>query len=154
MKSLPTSILLVVAAVMQSLGIFRYNEDAMIMSGQVFFPILFALMSIYVSFKNQNCQKFSTVHLLILILAVLTFVLTIAGSVGRLYYFYPSIWVYYAAFALLAIDLGFRIAAMPKAKKTEKPAKRRRQKVAARSADLVATVKSSEEPQGQKATDQ
>lgn len=124
---------------MQSLGIFKYTEDTMTMTGQVFFPILFALMSTYVTFKNLNHQKFPTLHLLILILAVITFALTIAGSVGKLYYFYPSIIVYYVAFGLLVLDLGFRIAAMPKAEKKNKPKKQK--KVAARSANLVATVK-------------
>lgn len=132
---------------MQALGIFRYSEDSMTMSGQVFFPILFALMSAYIALKNQNNHRFSTLHLLILILAVLTFTLTLTGSIGRLYYFYPSIWVYYAAFALLVIDLGFRIAAMPKAEKTKKPTKARTQKVAARNANLVATIKPTQTPQ-------
>lgn len=129
---------------MQALGIYKYTDDAMTMSGQVFFPILFALMSAYVAFRNKDHQKFPLLHLLILILSVVTFVLTLAGSVGKLYYFYPSIILYYVAFGLLVIDLGFRIAAMPKAeKKAKKPKKQK--KVAARSANLVATVKSSDE---------
>ena len=128
---------------MQSLGIFKYTDESMTMTGQVFFPILFALMSVYLAMKNKDHLKFPTLHLAILILAVVTFVLTLAGSVGRLYYFYPSIIVYYLAFALLVLDVGFRIAAMPKAEKKAKPKKQK--KVAARSAHLVAKPQSTQQ---------
>lgn len=121
---------------------YRYTDNSMSLSGQIFFPILFALMSAYVTLRNPQRNRFSTVHLGLLALAVVGLVLTIAGAVGKLYYFYPSMLIYYLALGVLVLDLGLRIAAMPKAQKAE-PVQKPKKKTAARSAHLVATVKSS-----------
>ncbi|MFW0181122.1 hypothetical protein [Rothia sp. P5766] len=115
MKTLPASLILAATAIIQALGIFRYTDDTMALSGQIFFPVLFALMSIYISWRNrEGTGKFSLAHIIILALAVVALGATVAGWNASLYYFYPSYYVFYAALGLLVLELALRIAALPK----------------------------------------
>ncbi len=125
MKTLPASLLLAATAIVQALGIFRYTEDTMALSGQIFFPVLFALMAIYITWRNtENNGAFPLAHIIIAALAVVALGATIAGWSASLYYFYPSYYVFYAALALLVIELALRIAALPKKAAEERPTKR------------------------------
>lgn len=120
MKTLPATLLLAVTAIVQALGIFRYANDTMALSGQIFFPVLFALMSVYITWRNrEQAGRFSLAHITIAALSVIALGATIAGWNASLYYFYPSYYVYYAALALLVIELALRIAALPKKAATE-----------------------------------
>lgn len=122
MKTLPASLILATTAIIQALGIYRYTDDAMAFSGQVFFPVLFALMSIYISWRNrENTGRFSLAHIIILALAVVALGATAAGWSASLYYFYPSYYVFYTALGLLVLELALRIAALPKKETTQKP---------------------------------
>lgn len=124
MKTLPASLLLAATAIVQALGIFRYTEDTMALSGQIFFPVLFALMAIYITWRNtENNGAFPLAHIIIAALAVVALGATIAGWSASLYYFYPSYYVFYAALALLVIELALRIAALPKKPTAESPEK-------------------------------
>lgn len=115
MKTLPASLILATTAIIQALGIFRYAGDTLALSGQIFFPVLFALMSIYASWRNrERTGRFSLAHIIILALAVTALGATVAGWNASLYYFYPSYYVFYAALGLLVAELALRIAVLPK----------------------------------------
>lgn len=125
MKTLPASLILAATAIVQALGIFRYTEDTMALSGQIFFPVLFALMAIYITWRNtENNGAFPLAHIIIAALAVVALGATIAGWSASLYYFYPSYYVFYAALGLLVLELALRIAALPKKAAEERPTKR------------------------------
>ena len=125
MKTLPASLLLAATTIVQALGIFRYTEDTMALSGQIFFPVLFALMAIYITWRNkENNGAFPLAHIIIAALAVVALGATIAGWSASLYYFYPSYYVFYAALGLLVLELALRIAALPKKAAEERPATR------------------------------
>lgn len=139
MKSLPASLLLSATAIMQALAIFRYTNDTMSMSGQIFFPVLFALMSVYISWKNrENSGRFALVHIVILALALVLLAASFAGMTASLYYFYPSTYVYYIALGLLVVELGLRIAALPKKEKEPRASRRKKSQ---RGTNLVAVAK-------------
>ena len=125
MKTLPTSLILAATAIVKALGIFRYTEDTMALSGQIFFPVLFAFMAIYITWRNkENNGAFPLAHIIIAALAVVALGATIAGWSASLYYFYPSYYVFYAALGLLVLELALRIAALPKKAAEERPTKR------------------------------
>ena len=46
MKYLTLAPLAAVAAVMQALAIYAYDQDGMAVAGQIFFPVLFTLMAL------------------------------------------------------------------------------------------------------------
>lgn len=152
MKTLPASLILAATAIIQALGIFRYTDDTMALSGQIFFPVLFALMSIYISWRNrESTGKFSLAHIIILALAVVALGATVAGWNASLYYFYPSYYVFYAALGLLVAELALRIAALPKKEtaKKEQAAKRLPGRAKARrGTNLVAVRKDSATDRG------
>lgn len=147
MKTLPASLILAATAIVQALGIYRYANDAMALSGQIFFPVLFALMAIYITWRNkQNPGAFSLAHIVILALAVVALGATVAGWNASLYYFYPSYYVFYAALGLLVLELALCIAALPKKVAQERPAKRLPGRAKAkRSTNLVAVRKTAEQ---------
>lgn len=121
MKTLPASLILATTAIIQALGIFRYADDTMALSGQIFFPVLFALMSIYISWRNrESTGRFSLAHIIILALAVVALGATVAGWNASLYYFYPSYYVFYAALGLLVLELALRIASLPPKESVQK----------------------------------
>lgn len=144
MKSLPASLTLAAAAVIQALGQFAYFADAITISGQIFFPILFALMAIYLGFRTKDSERFGRTHVVITVLGFLLLILSAVGQIGTIFALYPQPIIYYAAFALLALTVALRIMAMPKKAKAEKAGKapRRRRRVAgAGPTHLVATPK-------------
>lgn len=146
MKSLPASLLLVASMITQALGMFQYTGNALVISGQVFFPILFLLMIVYLSWRNPSTsERFQGPHLMILGLAAISLIVTIVGVVGSLWYFYPSIYVYYASFFLLVLELALIIASLPKKPKKERKVSAR-QKRKNRGTNLVASAKT---PQGE-----
>lgn len=123
---------------------FQYTNNAMVISGQVFFPILFALMVIYLSWRNsQATQRFRGPHLLILGLSVISLLVTIAGVIAAIWYLYPSVYVYYASFLILIVELALVIAALPKKEKKERKVSTRQQR-RKRGTNLVATAKNSQ----------
>lgn len=125
MKTLPACLLLASTAIIQALGIYRYSDDAMALSGQIFFPVLFSLMSIYISWRNRQAEgRFALAHIIILALALLLLGVTIAGWNASLYYFYPSYYLFYPALGLLVLELALQIAALPKKPAKENPNKR------------------------------
>lgn len=123
---------------------FEYTNNAMVISGQVFFPILFALMVIYLSWRNSEAtQLFRGPHLLILGLSVISLLVTIAGVIATIWYLYPSVYVYYASFLILIVELALVIAALPKKEKKERKVSTRQQR-RKRGTNLVATAKNSQ----------
>lgn len=123
---------------------FQYTNNAMVISGQVFFPILFALMVIYLSWRNSEAtQRFRGPHLLILGLSVISLLVTIAGVIAAIWYLYPSVYVYYASFLILIVELALVIAALPKKEKKERKVSTRQQR-RKRGTNLVATAKNSQ----------
>ena len=96
---------------------YRYSNDPLTMSGQIFFPILFVLMSAYISFKAPKTARFSGAMLGLAALGFILLVLTVLGMFTDMYWFYPSNLMYYAALALLVITTALTIASVPKAVK-------------------------------------
>ncbi|WP_048682095.1 hypothetical protein [Kocuria sp. HSID16901] len=158
MKSLPASLALAAAAIIQAMGVYHWRGDSMAVSGQVFFPILFGLMSIYLAWRNKDSERFYVAHMILAVIGVLGLVATVIGMVGTIWALYPSLIMYYVFLLVLIVETALRIAAMPKkAKATEEeaaaegasddavaqPAKRRRRRRAGSGpTHLVATSKS------------
>lgn len=145
-KALPTSVILVATAIIQALGRYKWTGDSMVVSGQIFFPILFALMAFYLVFRNpETGSRFSNAHIVLLGLGVILLVATLAGTVASIFWLYPQVFIYYTAFLLLVIELGLRIAALPKKTPSEKPRKvSKREQRRNRGSNLVASVKSAD----------
>lgn len=147
MKSLPASLTLAAAAIIQALGQFAYFADAITISGQIFFPVLFALMAIYLGFRTKDSERFGRTHVVITVLGFLLLILSVTGQVGSIFALYPQPIIYYVAFALLAVTVALHITAMPKKAKAEKAGRtpRRRRRVAgAGPTHLVAKPKGSQ----------
>ncbi|MDO4897710.1 MAG: hypothetical protein Q3965_00230 [Rothia sp. (in: high G+C Gram-positive bacteria)] len=138
MKSLPASLLLATTAIVQALALFRYTNDAMAFSGQVFFPVLFALMAVYISWRTVEGSRYPLGHIVILAFAVVLLAATVVGMTASLYYFYPSVYVYYLALGLLVLELALRIAALPKKEKKQGSTRRQKRR---RGSHLVAVKK-------------
>ncbi|RKQ33734.1 hypothetical protein [Kocuria tytonis] len=113
MKSFVAPVLLVVTAVIQSMGVYPYVQDGITLAGQLLFPILFALTAMYLSRKGRP-GVFGTVHMVVLILSVLVLLLSLVGMSQQIPTLYPTMILYYAAFVLLAVECGLRIAGLPK----------------------------------------
>lgn len=116
MKSAIAPVLLAAVAIVQALGRYVYHRDTIVVVGELFFPIFLAGLTIVYG-RRATEGKFSTVRLGLGILAVLTAALTAAGWGMSLFWFYPSIWVYYAAFLLLVIGAVVAVASVPSARK-------------------------------------
>lgn len=141
-KSLPASLLLSLTAIIQALGIFRYEKDSMALSGHIFFPILFALMASYLGWRNRKAEeRYPLAHIIILALSVIALAVTITGMSATLYYFYPSYPVFYTAFALLVLELALCIASTPKKTSDPDAPKARRSRQKNRGTNLVAVKK-------------
>ncbi|WP_129360293.1 MULTISPECIES: hypothetical protein [Micrococcaceae] len=162
MKSLPASLALAAAAIIQAMGLYKWHPDSMAVAGQVFFPVLFGLMSVYLAWRNKGSERFFLAHTIVMVLGILALVATLIGVVGTVFALYPSYIVYYVCLLVIVIETALRIAAMPKKKKAEpdsengevrKP-KRRRKVAGAGPTNLVAKPKNqsspedSEKPQG------
>lgn len=111
MKYLSLAPFAALAAIMQAITIYSYDQDAMAVAGQIFFPVLFTLMALYLMLKNPGgSAKLTLVMAIELIISALTFV----GSSQKIAALYPSIIVYYVALAALALEVAARIADTPK----------------------------------------
>ena len=116
MKYLSLAPFAALAAIMQAITIYSYDQDAMAVAGQIFFPVLFTLMALYLMLKNPGgSAKLTLVMAIELVISALTFV----GSSQKIAALYPSIIVYYVALAALALEVAARIADTPK---TDSPA--------------------------------
>ena len=105
---------LAAAAIIQALGQYSYLGDAIIVTGQVFFPVLFALMILYLGYRTRENPRFTGAHVVFGVIGVVLLVLTLIGQATTNFRFYPQPYIYYGAFAGLALQLGLSIAAMPK----------------------------------------
>ncbi|MDO4253147.1 MAG: hypothetical protein Q4C74_07930 [Rothia sp. (in: high G+C Gram-positive bacteria)] len=144
-KSLPAPLLLLATALTQALGIYQYTANSMVLSGQVFFPILFLFASIYLHWRNRTAiESFTGPRTLLLGLAVLSLIASIIGVVAAVYWLYPQVIIYYLAFFLLALELAFTIAALPKKEKKKRKESKRQQR-RNRANNLVATVKKADD---------
>ncbi|MDO5617841.1 hypothetical protein [Kocuria sp.] len=115
MKYAIAPVLLAAAAVVQALGRYVYHQDPIVVVGEMFFPIFLAGVSVFYGLRGRP-ETFSTVKLAMLILAVVVALLTAVGWGMTLFWFYPSIWVYYSAFALLVITAVVAVISTPSAK--------------------------------------
>ena len=101
---------------MQALAIYAYDQDGMAVAGQIFFPVLFTLMALYLMMRNPGG---SAKQLVVVVLELAVFAVTMVGVNQKNPYLYPSIIVYYASFAVLALEVAVRIAEMPKKVKVQ-----------------------------------
>lgn len=115
MKSAIAPVLLAIAAVVQALGRYVYHQDTIVVTGELFFPIFLAALGIFYGLRAKD-GAFSTVKLGLGILAVVALALTVAGWGMTLFWFYPSIWVYYSAFLLLVINAVIAVISTPSGK--------------------------------------
>ena len=120
MKSFVAPALLVITAVLQSMGVYPYFQDGITLAGQLLFPILFGLTAMYLSRKGRP-GVFGTAHMVVLILSVVLLVLSLVGMSQQLPYFYPTMIIYYIAFVLLVVECGLRIAGLPKKERPKDP---------------------------------
>ena len=124
-RSLPAVVTLVAAAILQAMGMYQYTGDTIALSGQVFFPLLFGLMAVYLAWRTKDAPRFGVVHAVLMLLGFAALVLTAVGNIMRVYSLYPSPYLYYAAFAVLVVELFFRILGMPKKVRDPQAAPRR-----------------------------
>lgn len=113
MKSIVAPLLLVVTAAVQAMGIYPYVQDGITLTGQLLFPILFALGAAYLARKGRP-GAFGTAHMVVLIASVILVVLSLVGMSQRLPALYPTMILYYIAFLLLVVECALRIAGLPK----------------------------------------
>ncbi|MFF0945674.1 hypothetical protein ACFYE2_15845 [Kocuria sp. CPCC 205300] len=113
MKSLPAPLLLAATAVLQALGRYEYHQNAITVVGQMLFPIFFAVLAVFLARRGTE-GAFGTTHLVLLVAGALLFVLSLVGRGGTVPELYPSVWVYYTAFALVAVEAALRIAGTPR----------------------------------------
>ena len=113
MKSFVAPVRLVITALVQAMGIYPYVQDGITLTGQLLFPILFALAAMYLARKGRP-GAFGTAHMVILVLSVVLVVLSLVGMSQQLPYFYPTMILYYIAFVLVAVECALRIAGLPK----------------------------------------
>ena len=146
MKYLTLAPLAAVAAVMQALAIYAYDQDGMAVAGQIFFPVLFTLMALYLMMRNPGG---SAKQLVVVVLELAVFAVTMVGVNQKNPYLYPSIIVYYASFAVLALEVAVRIAEMPKKAKAQDDSEDPEssdQDAPAEGSDDTASVKTDEKP--------
>lgn len=146
MKYLTFAPLAAVAAVMQALAVYAYDQDGMAVAGQIFFPVLFTLMALYLMMRNPGG---SAKQLVVVVLELAVFAVTMVGVNQKNPYLYPSIIVYYVAFAVLALEVAVRIAEMPKKAKAQDDSEASEssdQDAPAGGNDDAASVKTDEKP--------
>ena len=146
MKYLTLAPLAAVAAVMQALAVYAYDQDGMAVAGQIFFPVLFTLMALYLMMRNPGG---SAKQLVVVVLELAVFAVTMVGVNQKNPYLYPSIIVYYVAFAVLALEVAVRIAEMPKKAKAQDDSEASEssdQDAPAGGSDDAASVKTDEKP--------
>ena len=146
MKYLTLAPLAAVSAVMQALAIYAYDQDGMAVAGQIFFPVLFTLMALYLMMRNPGG---SAKQLVVMVLELAVFAVTMMGVNQKNPYLYPSIIVYYASFAVLALEVAVRIAEIPKKAKVQDDSEDLEssdQDAPAEGSDDAASVKTDEKP--------
>ena len=87
MKYLTLAPLAAVAAVMQALAIYAYDQDGMAVAGQIFFPVLFTLMALYLMMRNPGG---SAKQLVVVVLELAVFAVTMVGVNPKNPSLYPS----------------------------------------------------------------
>ena len=91
----------------------------------------------------------SAKQLVVVVLELAVFAVTMVGVNQKNPYLYPSIIVYYAAFAVLALEVAVRIAEMPKKAKVHddsEASESSNQDATAEGSDDTASVKTDEKP--------
>ena len=121
MKSFLAPLLLVITALIQAMGLYPYHRDGITLTGQLLFPIVFGLLALYLARKGRP-GAFGAAHLVILVASVLLLVASLVGMNMTIPQLYPTVIVYYIAFALVAVECALRIAGMPKKKRDAGPA--------------------------------
>ncbi|MFE7629071.1 hypothetical protein [Kocuria sp. NPDC057446] len=120
MTSLLTPLLLAATAVIQALGRYEYHQNGITVVGQMLFPIFFAVLALFLARRGER-GAFGAAHLGLLVVGAVLFVLTLVGRNGTVPQLYPSVWIYYAAFALLAVQAALRIAGTPRRRRGSAP---------------------------------
>ena len=120
MTSLLAPLLLAATAVIQALGRYEYHQNGITVVGQMLFPIFFAVLAPFLARRGER-GAFGTAHVGLLVLGGILFVLTLVGWNGTVPQLYPSVGIYYAAFALLAVQAALRIAGTPRRRREDAP---------------------------------
>ena len=113
--------LLAIAAVIQALGMHQYHQDAITVTGQLFFTLFLMGLAVFYGLRGR-AERFATVRLGLLVLSVLALVLTLAGWGMTLFWFYPSVWMFYGTFLLLLVTAVVAVASNPSARQREREA--------------------------------
>ncbi|WP_423125756.1 hypothetical protein [Kocuria palustris] len=111
--------LLAIAAVIQALGMHQYHQDAITVTGQLFFTLFLVGLAVFYGLRGR-AERFSTVRLGLLVLSVLALVLTLVGWGMALFWFYPSVWMFYGIFLVLLITAVVAVASNPSARQRER----------------------------------
>lgn len=111
--------LLAIAAVIQALGMHQYHQDAITVTGQLFFTLFLMGLAVFYGLRGR-AEKFSTVRLGLLVLSVLALVLALVGWGMALFWFYPSVWMFYGTFLVLLITAVVAVASNPSARQRER----------------------------------
>ena len=111
--------LLAIAAVIQALGMHQYHQDAITVTGQLFFTLFLMGLAVFYGLRGR-AERFSTVRLGLLVLSVLALVLTLVGWGMALFWFYPSVWMFYGIFLVLLITAVVAVASNPSARQRER----------------------------------
>lgn len=111
--------LLAIAAVIQALGMHQYHQDAITVTGQLFFTLFLMGLAVFYGLRGR-AERFSTVRLGLLVLSVLALVLALAGWGMALFWFYPSVWMFYGTFLVLLITAVVAVASNPSARQRER----------------------------------
>lgn len=118
-----TPALLAITAVIQALGMHQYHQDAITLTGQLFFTLFLAGLAGFYGLRGR-AERFSTVRLGLLVLSVIALVLTLVGWGMALFWFYPSVWMFYGTFLVLLITAVLAVASTPSARQKEREAQR------------------------------
>ncbi len=111
--------LLAIAAVIQALGMHQYHQDAITVTGQLFFTLFLMGLAVFYGLRGR-AERFSTARLGLLVLSVLALVLTLVGWGMALFWFYPSVWMFYGTFLVLLITAVVAVASNPSARQRER----------------------------------
>ena len=111
--------LLAIAAVIQALGMHQYHQDAITVTGQLFFTLFLMGLAAFYGLRGR-AERFATVRLGLLVLSVLALVLTLVGWGMALFWFYPSVWMFYGTFLVLLITAVVAVASNPSARQRER----------------------------------
>lgn len=111
-------VLLALTALIQALGMHQYQQSAITVTGHLFFTIFLAGIGIFYGRRGRG-EAFSTVRLALLALGAVALVLTLVGWGMTLFWFYPSIWMFYGSFLLLLVTAVLAVASNPTPRQRE-----------------------------------